>query len=124
MFCGRTDHLDEFCFCRKRIEKRYFDYARNSYRDEFSDFLPRSYSRVLSHFSRGPNHCSDGFGSQENNFVPRCFGYGPRPHRGDRFSGRPSFPARGSHTHFEPRHMDDPRFSIVVHSPLGQIMKC
>jgi hypothetical protein len=27
MFCGFAGHLDEFCFCRKRIEKRRFDYA-------------------------------------------------------------------------------------------------
>jgi hypothetical protein len=28
MFCGYAGHLDEFCFRRKRIEKRHFDYAR------------------------------------------------------------------------------------------------
>jgi hypothetical protein len=28
MFCGHAGHLDEFCFHRKRIEKRRFDYAR------------------------------------------------------------------------------------------------
>jgi hypothetical protein len=50
MFCGRVSHLDEFCFRRKRIERRRFDYARNSYRDEFSDFLPRSLSCFASHF--------------------------------------------------------------------------
>jgi hypothetical protein len=38
MFCGCVTHLDEFCFWRKRIERRCFDYARNSYRDEFFDF--------------------------------------------------------------------------------------
>jgi uncharacterized membrane protein len=38
MFCGRASHLDEFCFRRKRIEKRRFDYARNSYCDLFIDF--------------------------------------------------------------------------------------
>jgi hypothetical protein len=38
MFCGHAGHLDEFCFWRKRIERRHLDYARNSYRDEFSDF--------------------------------------------------------------------------------------
>jgi hypothetical protein len=38
IFCGRADHLDEFCFRHKRIEKCRFDSARNSYRDEFSDF--------------------------------------------------------------------------------------
>jgi hypothetical protein len=58
IFCGHAGHLDEFCFCHKRIEKRRFDYTRNSYCDEFSNFLPRSFSRAsprtsahaLSHF--------------------------------------------------------------------------
>jgi hypothetical protein len=71
MFCGRGGHLDEFCFQHKRTEKRRFDYARNSYCDEFSDFPPHSFSRALSHtssralshFSHGPNHRSYGFGS-------------------------------------------------------------
>jgi hypothetical protein len=40
MFCGRADHLDEFCFRRKKIERRQFEYARNLYRDEFIDFPP------------------------------------------------------------------------------------
>jgi hypothetical protein len=96
MFCGRAGHLDEFCFRRKRIEKRHFDYARNSYRDGFIDFPPRSYSHALSRFFHGPNHHSYGFGSWENTFVPRRFGYGPRPHRGDRFPCRPGFPTVGS----------------------------
>jgi hypothetical protein len=69
MFCGRAGHLDEFCFHRKRMERRRFEYARNSYRDEFSDFLPRSYSHssphtsshALAHFSHAPNHRSYGF---------------------------------------------------------------
>jgi hypothetical protein len=63
MFCGRVGHLDEFCFRRKRIERR-LDYARNLYRDEFSDFpscsfsrdLPHTSSHALSRFSYGPNH--------------------------------------------------------------------
>jgi hypothetical protein len=42
--------------------------------------------------------------------VHRCFGYGTRPHHGDSFPRRPSFPAGRSHTHFEPRHLDGPRF--------------
>jgi hypothetical protein len=62
MFCGRAGHLDDFCF----HHKRHFDCARNSYRDEFSEFLthsyscalPRTSSRSLSHFSHGPNHFS------------------------------------------------------------------
>jgi hypothetical protein len=42
--------------------------------------------------------------------VPRCFGYSPHFHRGDRFLRRPDFPVGGSHTHFEPRHLDGPHF--------------
>jgi hypothetical protein len=118
MFCGRAGHLDEFCFRCKRIERRRCDYAKNSYRDEFSDFLPRSSSRVLAHtashalpqFAHGTNHCSYGFGSRENRFEPRHFGYGPRPHGSDRFPRRPGFSAGGSHTHFELRHLDSPHF--------------
>jgi hypothetical protein len=72
MLCGCSSHLDEFCFNRKRIEKRRFDYATNSYHDEFSNFLPRSYSCALprtsshasSRFSHGPNHHSYGFGCE------------------------------------------------------------
>jgi hypothetical protein len=71
MFCGRAGHLDEFCFRRKRIERRRLDYARNSYRGEFSNFpphsfscaLPRTSSRALCHFSHGPNHRLYDFGS-------------------------------------------------------------
>jgi hypothetical protein len=118
MFCGRAGKMDEFCFRCKRIEKRRLEYARNSYRDEFPDFLPRSYSRTsprtsscaLSRFSHGPNHRSYGFGSRENSFVPRRFGYGPHPHHGDHFSHRHGFPAGGSYTYFKPRHLDGPYF--------------
>jgi hypothetical protein len=87
MFYGCAGHLDDFCFRRKRIERRYVEYARDSYRDEFINFLPRSYSHVsprfysrasprsfpralpctsscaLSQFAHGPNHRSYGFGS-------------------------------------------------------------
>jgi hypothetical protein len=71
MFYARAGHLDEFCFHHKRTKKKRFDYARNSYRDEFSNFLPPSLShalphtssRALPHFSHGPNHSSYGFGS-------------------------------------------------------------
>jgi hypothetical protein len=146
MFCGRAGHLDEFCFWRKRIEKRRFDYARNSYRDELIDFPPRSYSRalphtssrVLSHFSHRPNHRSYDFGSGENSFVPRRFGYDPRPHRGDCFPRRHGFPTGGSHSHLEPRHLDGPHFSRhgsrptrpngevqrTVKTSLGRMIKC
>jgi hypothetical protein len=62
MFCGYVGHLDEFCFHRKRMEKRHFDYARNSYCDESIDFPPCTSSRALPHFFHGPNHCIYGFG--------------------------------------------------------------
>jgi hypothetical protein len=122
MFCACADHLDEFCFRCKRIEKRHFDYARNSYRDEFIDFSPRSYSHVLPRFysrassrafprfSYGPNHRSYGSGPRENRLEPRRFGYGSCPHRGDRFPCMPDFPAGGYYIHFELRHLDCPSF--------------
>jgi hypothetical protein len=153
IFCGRAGHLDEFCFRQKRIERRRVEYARDSYRDEFIDFLPRSYSRASRTFSRalphtsssalpqfahGPNHHSYGFGPRENCFEPRRFGYGPRPHRGDRFSRRPDFSAGGSFPHFEPRHLNGPRFprcgsrptrpdgelERIVKTSSGRMVKC
>jgi hypothetical protein len=51
--------------------------------------------------------------------VPRHFGYSPRPHRGDRFSRRSGFPTGGSYTHFEPRHLDGPRFPHCGSRPIG-----
>jgi hypothetical protein len=62
MFCGHDGHLNEFCFCHKRIEKRRFDYAKNSYRNEFTNFPPRTHSRSPSRFLHQPNHPSYGFG--------------------------------------------------------------
>jgi hypothetical protein len=146
MFCGHVGHLDEFCFRRKRIERRHFDYTRNSYRDEFSDFLPHSFSCTLPHtssrnlplFAHGPNHRSYGFGSRENRFEPRRFGYGSRLHRGDRFLHRPVFHAGGSHTHLEPRHLNGPYFPRrgsrptrsssevlkIVKTSSGRMVKC
>jgi hypothetical protein len=127
MFCGRAGHLGEFCFQRKRIERRHVEYARDSYRDEFIDFPPRSYShvpprfytrasphtfsRALPQFAHGPNHRSYGLGPRENRFKPRRFGYNSRPRCGDRFLRRPGFPDGGSFPHFESRHLDGPRFS-------------
>jgi hypothetical protein len=134
MFCGRAGHLDKFYFWRKRIERRRVKYARDSYHDEFIDFPPRSYSHVsprfysraspltfscalprtfsgaLPQFAHGPNHRSYGFSPRENHFEPRRFGYGPRPHRGDRLPHRPGFPTGGSFPHLESRHLDGPCF--------------
>jgi hypothetical protein len=110
-------------------------YARDSYRDEFIDFLPRSYSHVphrfysrastrtfsralprasssaSPQFAHGPNHRSYSFGPRENRFEPKRFGYGPCPHRDNRFPCRPDFPAGGSFPHFELRRLDGPHFS-------------
>jgi hypothetical protein len=117
--CGRAGHLDEFYFRYKRIEKRRFDYARNSYCAKFIDFPPHSYSRAPSCFSHGPNHRSYDFGSRENSFVLRRFGYDPRPHRGDCLPCRPGFHGTGSYTHFEPRHLDDLCFPHRGTCPTG-----
>jgi hypothetical protein len=92
---------------------------------------PHSYSRAsshtsshdLSHFSHKPNHHSYGFGSRDNSFVPIRFGYGPHPHRGDRFSRRPNFPVGGSYTHFEPRHLDGSHFPHHGSRPTGSKTK-
>jgi hypothetical protein len=119
MFYDRAGHLDEFCFHRKRIDKRHFDHDRNSYRDEFIDFLPCSYSHAPSYFSHGPNHHSYGVGSRENNFMSKRFGYGPCPHCGDCFPCRLGFPDRVSYTHFELRHLDGPRFPRHGSRPTG-----
>jgi hypothetical protein len=133
MFYGRVGHLDEFCFRWRRIERRRVEYARDSYRDEFIDFPPWSYSRIpprsysralprsssctLPQFSYGPNHRSYDFGSRENRFEPRRFGYGPRPRCGDRFPCMPGFSAGGPFPHFEPRHLDGPRFPCCGSCP-------
>jgi hypothetical protein len=42
------------------------DYTRNSYHDEFINFLPHFSSHAPCHFSHGPNHRSYGFGSRES----------------------------------------------------------
>jgi hypothetical protein len=110
MFCGRASHLDGFCFRHKRMEKRRVDYARNSYHDEFIDFLPHFSSCALSHFSHGPNHRSYGFGSQESGFVPGRFDVDPHSHRGVRPPRRHGFPARGVYSHFESSRFDGPHF--------------
>jgi hypothetical protein len=63
MFCDHAGHLDEFYFQCKRMEKRLMNYARNSYRGEFIDFLPHFSFRAPSSFSHGPDHHSYAFSS-------------------------------------------------------------
>jgi hypothetical protein len=86
-----------FCGCVGHLSHRTFSHA-----------LPHTSSCALPQFTHEPNHRSYGFGSRENQFEPRRFGYSPRSHRGDRFPRRPVFPTVGSHTHFELRHLDNP----------------
>jgi hypothetical protein len=71
-------------------------------------------------------------------FVPRCFGYGPHRHRGDRLPYRHGFPVVGSYTHFELRHLDGPHLphrgsrpiglngevQKIVKTPSGRMVKC
>jgi hypothetical protein len=140
MFCDCAGHLDEFCFRRKTIEKRRFDYARNSYRDEFIDFPSRSYSHIsprfyscasprtsscaFPQFSYEPNYCSYGFDSRENRFESRRFGCGPCPRHGDRFPRRSGFPAGESTPTFSRDTWMVHIFPAVVHVPLGQVVRC
>jgi hypothetical protein len=58
MFCGHAGHMDEFCFRWKRIERRRVEYARDPYRDEFIDFLSRSYSHVPARFYSRASPCT------------------------------------------------------------------
>jgi hypothetical protein len=51
--------------------------------------------------------------------VPRRFGYGPRPHRGDCFPGRHGFPAGESYTRLEPKHLDSSCFPHHHSHPTG-----
>jgi hypothetical protein len=86
MFCGRADHLDEFCFRQKRIERRHVEYVRDSYRDElfnvpaqsYSRISPRSYSRASSRtFSRAsPDTFSRALSRTSSNASPQ-FAHGP-----------------------------------------------
>jgi hypothetical protein len=114
MFYGSAGKsLDEFCFLCKRLERRHFRYARNSYHDEFFHFPPHSYSRALPHTSS-------------------------RAYHGDRFPRRPDFPTGGFHTHFELRHLDGSRFprcdshpthsngdvQNIVKTSSGRMVKC
>jgi hypothetical protein len=110
MFCGHVDHLNEFCFQRKRMEKRHVDYARNFYHDEFIDFLPHFSSRAPSQFSHGPNHRSLGFGSQESGHAISSWCSSPPCKHG--------FPARGVYSHLSQVTLTVHTFPIVVHVPL------
>jgi hypothetical protein len=51
--------------------------------------------------------------------VPRRFGNGQRPHRGDHFPCRHGFLARESYTRFDPRHLDGPHFPCYGSRPTG-----
>jgi hypothetical protein len=148
MLCGRAGHLDEFCFRRMRIKRRRVEYARDSYRDEFFDvlpqsysrFLPRSYSRAsprtfsralphtssgaLPRFAHGPNHRSYGFSPRENRFESKCFGYDPHPHRGYRFRVGLIFPLEGPSPTLSRDTLTVHAFPVVVHVPLGQVVRC
>jgi hypothetical protein len=85
------------------------NYARNSYHDEFINFLPHLSSRAPSRFSNGPNHRPYGFGSRESGFVPGRFGVDPHSHRGVRPPRRHGFSTRGIYSYFEPSCFDGPR---------------
>jgi hypothetical protein len=82
-----------------------FEYARNSYRYEFFEFLSRSCSLTLPHtsscvlpqFSHGPNHRSYGLVHERTGLYLDAL-------------DMPGFSAGASHTHLELRHLDGSRF--------------
>jgi hypothetical protein len=91
-----------------------------------SHVLPHTSSSASPQFTHGSNHRSYSFGPRENRFESRCFGYAPRPHRGDHFLRRSGFPAGGSFTHFESRHSDGSRFlhrGLRPTQPTGEVQK-
>jgi hypothetical protein len=57
-------------------------------------------------------------------FEPRHFGYGPRPHRGDRFPRRTVFPAEGLTLPLSQDTWTVHVFPVVVHILLGQVVRC
>jgi hypothetical protein len=140
MFCGRASHLDEFCFRQKRIERRHVEYDRDSYRDEFIDFPPRSYSRVLlrfyscaltrnfsrasPQFAHGPNHCLYGFGPRESRFEPRCFGYVSLLIVVIVSRVGLVFPLEGPSPTLSRDTWTIHIFSVVVHVLVGQVVRC
>jgi hypothetical protein len=138
MFCGRAGHMDEFCFWLKRMEKRRVDYARNSYHDDFIDFLPHFSSHALPQFSYGPNHHSYGFGSRGSDLVHGRFDLDPRSHHCVCPPCRHDYPTRDVYSHFEPSRFDGPRFphhgscptcsngevQMIVKTSSGRMVKC
>jgi hypothetical protein len=85
-----------------------FDRCEKKGEKSATKFVPR-FNYHKDEEAHKPTKTHYDYGSRENSFVPRRFGYGPRPHRGNRFSCRPGFPAGESYTHFEPRHLNGPR---------------
>jgi hypothetical protein len=140
MFCGRAGHLDEFCFRWKRIERRHVEYARDSYRDEFINFLPRFYShvpprfysrapphtfsRALPQFPHGPNHRSYGLAHERTTLsldalvtthvliVVTVSRVGL------------VFPLEGPSLTLSRDTWAVHAFPVVVHIPLGQVVRC
>jgi hypothetical protein len=114
------------------------DYARNSYHDEFIDFLPHISSRAPSHFSHRPDHCSFCFGLRKSGLVTGPFGVDSRSHHGVRLPRRHDFPARSFYSHLELSRFDSPRFphhgsrpthsngevQRIVNTSSGRMVRC
>jgi hypothetical protein len=142
MFCGRVGHLDEFCFRRKRIERRRVEYARDSYRDEFIDFSTRYYSQVLPRFySRGsPRTFSRALPHTSSSASPQ-FAHKVLVHERTALSldalvmahilivaivSRVGllFPLGGPSPTLSRDTWTVHAFPVVVHIPLGQVVRC
>jgi hypothetical protein len=143
MFCGRGGHLDEFCFRWKRIERRRIEYARDSYRDEFIDFLHRSYSHVLPRFysHTSPHTFSYALPHTSSSVLPHTIAHMVLVHERTALSldalvmahvlivvtvSRVGLVFR-LEGHFPTLSQDTwtvYAFSVVVHVPLGQVVRC
>ena len=137
MFCGRAGHLDEFCFRRKRFERRQREYLRNAHHKDL-DFLPRFASHATprpNHRSYGygpkenghapprPNHRSYGYGPRENSFVSQRFGSDPRSlHRDDRYPRRHRYSSDGFYPRSESRRLDEVQTTVLT--SLGRMVRC
>jgi hypothetical protein len=101
------------------------DYAKNSYHDEFIDFLPHISFHVPSHFSQGPDHCPSSYVSRKSGLITGCFGVDLLSHCGVvHLPCRHGFPARSVYSHVEPSRCDSQCFPIVVRVPLAQMVRC
>jgi hypothetical protein len=105
VFCGRDGHLEEFCFRRKRVEKREREWANPDmfYQGAGRHDQPQRGDRRDARARRAGGGHGDGFayhaprgGRFAGQAPSHANGYGPWDHGFGRFN-EPRFPHRGGH---------------------------